>query len=125
MEWTYILTSLLLIIAAAIFALLTFIRWRRPEPPQNAHDDLEKETEKQIIKLLVMDEELRREKALRKPVEETLLNSLKLITRANQEWESTVNSLPQLIFLIDGQGLILRTNRTVERWHLASVVNTQ
>jgi PAS domain S-box-containing protein len=125
MEWTYILTSLLLITAAAIFALLTFIRWRRPEPPQNAHDDLEKETEKQIIKLLVMDEELRREKALRKPVEETLLNSLKLITRANQEWESTVNSLPQLIFLIDGQGLILRTNRTVERWHLASVVNTQ
>ena len=43
----------------------------------------------------------------------------KEIIRAKQEWESTVNSLPQLIFLIDHQGSILRTNRTVERWNFA------
>ena len=96
MEWKYILSSLLLVAGAAIFTLLAFIRWRRRAPSQNAHEDLGKETEKQIIKLLVMDEELRREKALRKPVEETLLKSLKLITHANQEWESTVNSLTSI-----------------------------
>jgi PAS domain S-box-containing protein len=92
---------------------------------QRAHEKLGKEAEKWMIELLVVNEQLRREIEVRKPTEETLQQSLKFINRAKQEWESTVDSLPQLIFLIDGQGSILRTNRTVERWHLAPLVNIQ
>jgi signal transduction histidine kinase len=43
------------------------------------------------------------------------------IERAKQEWETTVDSLSQLIFLLDRQGHILRANRTVEQWRLARV----
>ncbi len=36
-----------------------------------------------------------------------------------------MDSLPQLICLIDDQGAILRTNRTTERWHLDQVFNVK
>ena len=90
---------------------------------QRAHEKLGKEAEKWLIELLVVNGQLRREIEARKLTEETLQQSLKLVNRAKQEWESTVDSLPQLILLIDRQGSILRTNRTVERWHLAPLVN--
>jgi PAS domain S-box-containing protein len=90
---------------------------------QRAHEKLGKEAEKWMIELLVVNEQLRREIEARKLTEETLQQSLKLINRAKQEWESTVDSLPQLIFLIDRQGSILRANRTMERWHLAPLLN--
>lgn len=47
------------------------------------------------------------------------------IERAKQEWEATVDSLPQLICIIDEQGHILRANRTAERWRLASVTEVR
>ena len=43
------------------------------------------------------------------------------IERAKQEWEATVDSLPQLICLLNNQGRILRANRTVESWDLSPV----
>lgn len=51
--------------------------------------------------------------------------SLLLIERAKQEWEATVDSLPQFIGLLDEQGYIVRANRTVEWWQLASVIGTK
>ena len=43
------------------------------------------------------------------------------IERAKQEWEATVDSLSQLICLLNNQGRILRANRTVESWDLSPV----
>jgi PAS domain S-box-containing protein len=54
-----------------------------------------------------------------------LEESLMLIGRAKREWESTVDSTPQLICLIDDQGYILRTNMAVEQWNLEQVVNVK
>lgn len=47
------------------------------------------------------------------------------IERAKQEWESTVDSLSQLVCLLDEQRRILRANRTVERWGLAPVAGVK
>ena len=57
--------------------------------------------------------------------EEPLEESLKLIGRAKREWESLVDSLPQFICLVDDQGYILRTNRTVERWNLEQLADVR
>lgn len=51
--------------------------------------------------------------------------SAERIERAKQEWEATVDSLAQLVCLLDDQGRIIRANRTVERWQLASVAAVQ
>lgn len=47
------------------------------------------------------------------------------IEQAKQEWEVTVDSLSQLVCLLDSQKRIIRANRTVERWHLAEVVEVK
>ncbi len=44
------------------------------------------------------------------------------IEQAKREWEVTVDSLPQLICLLDQQQRVLRTNRTIEAWGIAEVV---
>lgn len=43
------------------------------------------------------------------------------IEHIKQEWESTVDALPQLVCLLDNMGSLIRANRTVERWGLGSV----
>ena len=40
---------------------------------------------------------------------------------AKQEWESTADSLQQIVCLVDSQGHIQRINRSVERWGLGDV----
>lgn len=40
---------------------------------------------------------------------------------AKNEWEQTVDILPQLVFLLDTEGKIIRANRVVEDWKLARV----
>ena len=65
------------------------------------------------------------EKKDRIRAEKALEESLVLIGRAKREWESSVDSIPQLICLIDCQGCILRTNRVVEQWNLGQVVNVK
>jgi PAS domain S-box-containing protein len=61
----------------------------------------------------------------RTPVDMSLQKTLKVIGRAKREWETTVDSLLQLLCLIDDQGAILRTNRTIERWNLEQVFNVK
>lgn len=43
------------------------------------------------------------------------------ILRAKDEWECTVDALPDLICLLDVDGKVVRINRVVERWQLHSV----
>ncbi len=43
------------------------------------------------------------------------------IEQAKQEWEATLDALPQLVCLLDQQGRILRVNRTLERWGMGRV----
>ena len=56
-----------------------------------------------------------------KHAEELVIKSLDQVQQVKLEWESTVDSLLQLIFLLDEQGHILRANRTVEAWNLGKV----
>lgn len=43
------------------------------------------------------------------------------VERAKREWEATVDALPELICVVDEKGLLVRANRTVERWSLGPV----
>lgn len=54
-----------------------------------------------------------------------LPQSMELIERAKQEWEVTVDALPQLVFLLDYEGRILRANRTIEQWELGRVAEVK
>jgi two-component sensor histidine kinase len=51
-----------------------------------------------------------------------LKTSLAQIERAKQEWEVAVDSLPELICVVNEEGDIIRANRTIERWGLGKVV---
>lgn len=48
-----------------------------------------------------------------------------ILERAKQEWEATVDSLPQLVCLLAEDGRILRINRTVEQWGLGKVAKAR
>jgi signal transduction histidine kinase/DNA-binding response OmpR family regulator len=61
----------------------------------------------------------------RKRAGEEFKELLEKIERAKQEWESTADSLPELVCLVDNQGHIIRANRTVETWNLARVVDVK
>jgi two-component system NtrC family sensor kinase len=61
----------------------------------------------------------------KRQAEEELKEVLKKIERAKQEWESTADSLPELICLVDDRGRIIRANRTVETWNLARVTDVK
>lgn len=43
------------------------------------------------------------------------------ITRAKHEWECTVDALPNLVCLLDGDCRIVRINRVIEHWSCGSV----
>jgi PAS domain S-box-containing protein len=43
------------------------------------------------------------------------------VERAKREWESTVDSLPDLVCLIDRHGCVIRANRIIEEWQLGRV----
>lgn len=53
------------------------------------------------------------------------IDSRRVLERAKQEWESTADSLPQLVCLLDDDGCILRINRTVEQWALGGVMDVR
>ena len=57
--------------------------------------------------------------------EEELKELLKKIERAKQEWESTADSLSELICLVDDGGHVIRANRIVETWNLARVTDVK
>ena len=47
---------------------------------------------------------------------------LQKIINAKRQWEVTVDNLPDLICLLDENGLVVRANKTLETWGLGSVV---
>lgn len=53
--------------------------------------------------------------------DDTFQENYNRVKRAKQEWESTIDSLPQFICLLDKQQRILRCNRTIEAWNLAEI----
>ena len=57
--------------------------------------------------------------------EETIRELLQKIERAKQEWEATVDSLPDLACLVDHRGRIIRANRSVETWNLGRVLEVE
>ena len=69
--------------------------------------------------------ELEALEAKRRQAEEALKKSLEQIEQAKQEWESTVDSLSQLVCLLDERRRIIRANRTVENWNLGWVVDVK
>ena len=48
-------------------------------------------------------------------------NTFQRVEQAKREWESTVDSLPDLVALVDHQGCVMRANRIVETWNLDRV----
>jgi signal transduction histidine kinase len=56
---------------------------------------------------------------------ESLERTFQQVERVKQEWESTIDSLPELICLVDSRGHIIRANRTVEDWNLGQVVSVK
>lgn len=67
--------------------------------------------------------QLQHEVAERTHAEDSLKHSLSRIERAKQEWESTADSLVYVVCLLDRDGRIVRSNRTVEHWNLSAVTN--
>jgi two-component system cell cycle sensor histidine kinase/response regulator CckA len=95
------------------------------EALKNAYDELEKRVRERTAELVITNEHMKQEVEERKRAEDALQESLKLIGRIKREWESTADSLPQLVCLLDERGCILRTNRTVEKWNIERVVNVK
>lgn len=50
---------------------------------------------------------------------------IQALEKAKQQWQSAVDSLPQLICLINGEGRLLHVNRTIEWWGLGNVAGTR
>ena len=57
--------------------------------------------------------------------EESPQHLFEKVERAKQEWEATADSLPELICVVNEQGRVLRTNRTIEAWNLGRVTAVQ
>jgi len=51
--------------------------------------------------------------------------NMQQVVQAKHQWESTLDSLPQLICLIDEDGHVIRTNRTLETWGLGDVTSVR
>ena len=45
------------------------------------------------------------------------------VERAKQEWEATIDSLPELVCVLDERGRVLRASRAIETWRLAKVTD--
>jgi len=100
-------------------------RKRAEEALRRAHDELERRVQERTADLAKANEALQAEITERKRAEEELKESLEKIERGRQEWESTADSLPDLVCLADDRGRIIRANRIVETWNLARVVDVK
>jgi len=47
------------------------------------------------------------------------------IEKAKQQWQSAADLMPQLICLVNDQGELIHTNRTIERWGLGKVARVK
>ena len=90
-----------------------------------AHDYVVKDNLAWLIPAIereLRDAEVRRE---HKRAQEAIKELLGKIERAKQEWESTADSLPDLVCMVDDRGRVIRANRTVETWNLGRVVDVK
>ena len=53
------------------------------------------------------------------------LRHMQQVVQAKQQWECTLDALPQLTCLIDENGQVIRTNRTLETWGLGNVTSVR
>ncbi len=88
---------------------------------KRSHQELQQWVLVRTAELTKANEKLNQEIQERERAEQALKDSLMLIGRAKREWESTVDSLPQSILILDRQGKILRSNRTIEKWKIGQV----
>ena len=51
--------------------------------------------------------------------------NMRQVIQAKHQWESTLDALPQLMCLIDENGHVIRTNRTLETWGLGDVTSVR
>lgn len=51
--------------------------------------------------------------------------NMQQVVQAKHQWESTLDALPQLMCLIDENGNVIRTNRTLEAWGLGDVTSVR
>ena len=100
-------------------------RKRAEEELRKHRDHLEELVGERTAELRRINEELAQEIAERARAEELLKELFKMTQQAKEEWESTVDSLPELICLVDDRGRIIRANRTVETWNLGRVVDVE
>ena len=89
--------------------------------PPPTQEEFERRVKERTDGFLKAHEALKHEIAERQRVEEALKESLALVERAKQEWESTADTLSPFIGLLDHNGRLLRANRTIERWGLGRV----
>lgn len=61
------------------------------------------------------------EAAMAVPAPEPLEQIFDKVERAKREWEATVDTLTELVCLVDECGCIIRANRTIEQWQLGQV----
>ena len=85
------------------------------------HDKSREQLLQELAELRQRIIELEAIEAEHKQVEPKFNEVIAKIERAKQEWETTVDSLSELICLLDDQGYIIRANRTIERWQLGQV----
>jgi signal transduction histidine kinase len=65
------------------------------------------------------------EAAVAVPRTEPLEQVFDKVERAKQEWEATVDTLTELVCLIDECGCIIRANSTIEQWQLGDVARVR
>ncbi len=51
--------------------------------------------------------------------------NMQQVIQAKHQWESTLDALPQLVCLIDENGHVIRSNRTLETWGLGDVTSVR
>jgi PAS domain S-box-containing protein len=100
-------------------------RKRAEETLRKARESLEVRVQERTADLVRANKALLAEITERQQAEGKLKELFDKIERAKQEWESTADSLPDLICLVDDEGRIIRANRAVETWNLARVVDVK
>ncbi len=100
-------------------------REQAEEELRKHRDHLEELVGERTAELKRASEQFQQELAERKRAEEALQELMKKTEQAKEEWESTADSLPELVCLVDDRGRIIRANRIVETWNLGRVVEVR